>query len=56
MTAEQILGRLGHFLPPLPLVKLQVMRLLFPPPPLRWGNELGKFPRSPPQADLNEGR
>lgn len=50
MTAEQILGRLGHFLPPLPLVKLQVMRLLSPPPNLKVGKRVGKVPPLSPTS------
>lgn len=47
--AEQILGRLGHFLPALPLVKLRVMRFLLFFFPLGQVNGLGRFPRSPQQ-------
>lgn len=47
--AEQIPGRLGHFLPALPLLKLRVMRFLLFFFPLGQGNGLGRFPRSPQQ-------
>lgn len=51
MAAQQIRRWLGHRLPAPPLPKPQVMPHLLSPlflfPPLRWGNELGRFPRCP---------